>query len=274
MPELEVPGAILHYQVTGQGPLLLTVSGGNGALDIWYPLTQFLKSSFTVVSYDRRGFSRSVLIGAQDYEHRIDRDADDAAALIEHCGPDHPATVIGSSSGGIVTMRLLQRQSGLVKTAIIHEPPAAQLCPDYAQLKEDVEAIYATYRRSGIPPAMDKFSDWILLNDRERAGFQHAFDPRSGPYVFSNVLYWFEREFRYPLTEFKPEMFEPYKSKIILANAQDTNKKAFHFRANENLAKALGLHLLIFSAGHMGYASHAEQFSKDFMAALEEKDSA
>lgn len=36
MPELEVPGATLHYQVVGEGPLLLTISGANGSFEIWY----------------------------------------------------------------------------------------------------------------------------------------------------------------------------------------------------------------------------------------------
>ncbi|KAK4505942.1 hypothetical protein PRZ48_003907 [Zasmidium cellare] len=273
MPELEVPGASLHYQITGQGPLLLTISGANGSYEIWHPLTQFLKDTFTVVSYDRRGFSRSILSGSQDYEHRLDVDADDAAALIKHLSPDQPATVLGSSSGAIVTMRLVQRHSDILKIAVTHEPPAAQLNPDFPEIKKNIESIYDTYRRHGVPPAADQFCDYTMLGE-ERAGFQRAFDPRSGPYVFSNVNYWFEREFRYPFTEFTPEMFEPYKAKLLPVNAQLTNKKAFHFRANENLTKALGLPLPIFTGGHIGYASHPEEFSKDLLKALKEKQSA
>lgn len=205
------------------------------------------------MSYDRRGFSRSLLSRAQDYEHRLDQDADDAAALIKHLSPDQPATVLGSSSGAIVAMQLLLRHPNLIKTLVAHEPPAAQLNPDYPEVKAGIEAIYDPYRRSGIPPAIHQFCDFIQVNEMERAGFTQATDPRSGPHVFSNTMYWLEREFlSYPFTEFRPDMFQPHKSKVLLVNAQLTNEKVFHFRANEDLAIELGLPLPLMAGGHLG----------------------
>lgn len=269
MPELEVPGATLHYQVVGRGPVLLTISGANGSYEIWQPLSHHLKEHFTTVSYDRRGFSRSTLTGAQDYEHRLDRDADDAAELIKHLSPNQPAIVLGTSSGGIVALNLLLRHPTLVKTLIPHEPPAATLNPDFPELKIKLQNIYDTYRRWGIPPAMQAFSDVAMLSDDERAEFARS---GGGPYGFSNMMYWFEREFFYPFTEFKAADFEQYKLKLLPINSEITNKKAFYFRANENLTSALGLPLPIFTGGHIGYATHAEAFAKELLALLEKRN--
>lgn len=274
MPDLEVPGATLHYQINGQGPILLTISGANGSFEIWHPLMQHLKNFFTIISYDRRGFSRSYLSGVQDYSHRLERDADDAAALIKHCSPDQPAIVLGSSSGAIVAMKLLLRHPDLIETTIFHEPPAVQLNPDYLELKEGIEAIYTTYRRSGVPPAIEQFCKYAQLDEMESAGFQHSVDPRFGTHVRGNVMYWFERELSYPFVDFKPEMFEKYKAKMVLLCGQMTNKEAFHFRASENLAGALGLRLELVAGAHPGYASHAEEFAEDFMGVLKEKEGA
>ena len=118
MTYLEVPGASLYYESVGQGPMLLCISGGDGSCESWRGFAEFLKDHFTVVMWDRtstlafcladdidanvssgRGFSRSHLNGSQDYEHRLETDADDAARLIEHVSPREPATVIGNSSG-------------------------------------------------------------------------------------------------------------------------------------------------------------------------------
>ncbi|MGH3803284.1 MAG: alpha/beta fold hydrolase [Pseudonocardiaceae bacterium] len=59
-----------------------------------------------VVTYDRRGFSRSQLDGPRDYDHRLEIDADDIRRLIEHLS-DEPATIFGSSSGGVVVLEVL-----------------------------------------------------------------------------------------------------------------------------------------------------------------------
>lgn len=53
MPELEVPGAGLHYEAVGSGPMLLGIHGGDGSGNIWKFLGEELKDRFTVVFYDR-----------------------------------------------------------------------------------------------------------------------------------------------------------------------------------------------------------------------------
>lgn len=52
MVHLEVPGANLYYEVVGQGPLLLCISGANGDVDPWRQLAESLKDRFMVAMYD------------------------------------------------------------------------------------------------------------------------------------------------------------------------------------------------------------------------------
>ncbi|MHB8599982.1 MAG: alpha/beta fold hydrolase [Ktedonobacteraceae bacterium] len=77
---------------------------------------------YQVVTYDRRGFSRSHLEGSQDYDHRLSADTDDVRRLIEHL-TDKPATVFGNSSGAIVALEVLIHAPDQVQTV------AAQLLP-------------------------------------------------------------------------------------------------------------------------------------------------
>jgi pimeloyl-ACP methyl ester carboxylesterase len=53
MPSLEVPGAHLHYQAVGEGPMLLCIHGGNGSGEIWRAFSGELQDRFMVVFYDR-----------------------------------------------------------------------------------------------------------------------------------------------------------------------------------------------------------------------------
>ena len=70
-----------------------------------------------------RKFTRGYVSGSQDYEHRIETDADNAVRLIQYISPA-PATVIGKSHGTIVSLELLIRHPNVVRTLIPHEPPA------------------------------------------------------------------------------------------------------------------------------------------------------
>src|SRR4051812_5159221 len=92
-----VPGARLHVEIRGTGPVLLCIVGGNGDAEVFARMAAGLANRFTVVSYDRRGFARSPLDEAPDDAARLAADGDDVARLIEHLGAG-PAYVFGSSS--------------------------------------------------------------------------------------------------------------------------------------------------------------------------------
>jgi pimeloyl-ACP methyl ester carboxylesterase len=80
---LQVNGAKLCFDVVGSGPHIIFVTGANGNAGIFYPAREHLKSHFTVVTYDRRGFSRSELTSEQDYTSRIDTDVDDIYQIMK-----------------------------------------------------------------------------------------------------------------------------------------------------------------------------------------------
>jgi pimeloyl-ACP methyl ester carboxylesterase len=56
---LHVAGATLFYRVTGSGPTLLILPGGHGDADTADGPRNQLIDRYTVVTYDRRGLSRS-----------------------------------------------------------------------------------------------------------------------------------------------------------------------------------------------------------------------
>jgi len=129
MSTLTVPGAQLYFEVIGDGPLLIMIPGAAGTGEVFRPLIGPLAEQYQVVTYDRRGFSRSELDGPQDYDHRLDTDADDVRRLIEEL-TDKPAIVFGNSSGAIVALEVLIRYPERVDTVVAYEPPVVNLLPD------------------------------------------------------------------------------------------------------------------------------------------------
>jgi pimeloyl-ACP methyl ester carboxylesterase len=124
--DVAVPGARLHTEVRGSGPLLVCVVGGNGDPTVFGPLADLLAPRWTVLTYVRRGFVRSPVDGEVGPD-KLGDDVDDLAALIEHHGG--AAVVLGSSSGAIVVLELLVRRPDLVRAAVAPEPPLITL-PD------------------------------------------------------------------------------------------------------------------------------------------------
>ncbi|EJU06416.1 alpha/beta-hydrolase [Dacryopinax primogenitus] len=103
MPTLDVPGASLSYETHGSGPLIVFIPGGQGTGDVYHPIATALAAKYTSVTYDRRGFSASILTS------------------------DGTAVVFGSSSGAIVALFLLLSYPESIRTVIPHEPPAIDL---------------------------------------------------------------------------------------------------------------------------------------------------
>lgn len=79
-----VPGAELHYEIRGNGPLLLVIGSPMAAAEFG-PLADALASDHTVVTYDPRGHGSSVISGPDD-DATPDQRADDIVALAELLG--------------------------------------------------------------------------------------------------------------------------------------------------------------------------------------------
>jgi acetyltransferase/esterase len=111
---------------------------------------------------------------------------DDAAELLKKYSPNEPATVIGNSSGAIISLRLLITHPDLVKTVIPYEPPAAKLLPaadlEYHRVKH--QEAYDLYRKKGVHAALEVFAELVHARKWNPA---KAID-FSKPYMFSNTM--------------------------------------------------------------------------------------
>src|SRR5918998_3358870 len=156
MPTLTVPGARLHYEVRGSGPLVV-LAGAPMNADAFAPLADLLAADHTVVTTDPRGINRSPLDDpGQDSTPELR--ADDLARLITHVDAG-PAAVFGSSGGAVTALALVQAHPELVRTSIAHEPPFFALLDDRERLAAQNEDLIATYLSGDVLGAWAKFMD-------------------------------------------------------------------------------------------------------------------
>lgn len=140
-------GTDLYCEVRGGGPAVLFISGATGDAGHYEQVAERLADEFTVITYDRRGNSRSPKPDGWVQTSNAEQ-ADDAGGLIEALQVA-PAGVFGNSGGGAIALELLLRHPRLVRGAILHEPIvfnpiAAQLPAMMAELEPAIKAAMST----------------------------------------------------------------------------------------------------------------------------------
>ncbi len=147
MTTTKVPGATLYYEVRGTGPTLLLICGGVYDAAGYAGLARALADRYTVVTYDRRGNSRSPLDGPAGPQS-LPEHADDAAALLAEVGGG-PAYVFGNSSGAIIGLDLAARYPDRVRTLVAHEPPLFDLLPEHDHFRAVIDEVEKTFAADG-----------------------------------------------------------------------------------------------------------------------------
>jgi pimeloyl-ACP methyl ester carboxylesterase len=266
MSVLEVPGARLSYETRGSGPLMLMVAGANGSAEPFKRVADHLAAHYTVVAYDRRGFSRSQLDGPQDYAQRLATDADDARRLIEHVR-DEPAILFGSSSGAIVALEVLTHHPAVARAVVPLEPPAVKLLADGQEWVDFFSEVYDLYRRSGMEPALKKFRERVFAESDRRA-MARAQDQRNGQHVLANAAYWFEHELRqYPAGDLDLDALRAHADRIVPVAGRESRGYPT-YEVNVELAERLGRDLIELPGGHVGFVTQPAEFARELTQAL------
>ncbi len=268
MSTLKVPGAQLSYEVSGSRPLLILIPGAAGVGEVFRQVAHDLIAQYQVVTYDRRGFSRSHLDGPQDDEHRISTDADDVRLLIEHL-TDQPATVFGNSSGASVALEVLTRYPELVQTVVAHEPPVVTLLRDASAWLAFLDGIYETYQKEGVPAAMHQFANGAI-GSVDHQVIEQAMRENANEFTLSNATYWMEHELRqYPQIEPDLAALAAHASQLVLVGGRDAQDKV-PYLSNKALASHLGLTLVDFPGGHLGFIASPTAFAKALVRVLKD----
>ncbi len=263
---LSVPGARLHYQTRGAGPLLVVLPGGDGDADASDALAEQLAGRFTVVTHDRRGLSRSAL-DAPPAGHTLSTHGDDVHALLAHLGRG-PAHVVGSSMGAMVGLDLLARHPGDVVRLVAHEPPASSLLDDDERRSLDAThaAIEATRRSTGPLPAMRRFIQLVGMrfDDREPDVTLPAFRRER----LANIDFFLAhdvpavRDHDLDLTA-----LAAHKNRLVVA-AGSASGDAPYARPAHVLAARLGVACELFPGAHNGFWSHPRAFAERLIEVL------
>ncbi|MDP8901954.1 MAG: alpha/beta hydrolase [Actinomycetota bacterium] len=257
---LEVPGATLHYEVRGDGPVLLLIPGGPADAGVFAAIRGELSDRYTVVTYDPRGLSRSPFDG-EPQDTTVGTFADDAHRLLAALGTE-PAYVLGSSGGALVGLELVSRHPEQVREMVVHEPPLTRLLDDADEHARFAREVHDTYLSEGIGPAMGKFLASAGLD-------QDPPQPPAGPTPeMAEAMARMQKNFDFflghmwlPFGGYAPDISR-LRSAPVTVTVGAASEGQLAYRAALALAEQLGKQPVVFPGGHGGFSSHPGAFAR------------
>lgn len=274
MTTLDVPGATLYYEVRGSGPVLLLICGGIYDAAGYAGLAGLLADRYTVVTYDRRGNSRSPLSGPPEPQS-VAVHADDASRLLAEVA-DGPAFVFGNSSGAQIALELAARHPEQVRALVAHEPPLFGLLPDAARWETVIADVERAYRDGGVGPAMGVFGTAMGMSDDSDGGSdggsgeeQQAEQQGEPDPEMLEMFARFERNTGFFVGYEVPgfgrqvpdvEALRGSSVRIVVAAGEQSAGEPPH-RAALALADRLGTSAEVYPGDHGGFGAEAEAFA-------------
>ncbi len=267
---LRVPGAEIYYEVRGTGPVLLLICGGVYDAAGYAGLAARLEDRYTIVTYDRRGNSRSPLDGPPEPQ-RIDVHADDAHRVLAAV-TDEPAFVFGNSSGADIGLELVARHPEQVRALVAHEPPIFELLDDREQFRQLMQTVEDTYASAGAGPASAVFGAGMHMRDGsedDRMPGGESAPPGEPDPATAEMMGRMAKNFEFfigyevpPFGRWAPDLAALAASGVrIVAGAGADSVGEPPNRAAVALAEQLGSKPVTFPGDHGGFGSDGDGFA-------------
>ena len=259
--QLSVPGAVLHYELRGSGPLLVLVGSPMGAGE-FQQLADAMADDHTVVTLDPRGYGNSTIDDA-DQPSTVDLRARDVIAILDGRGAD-TADVFGSSGGAVTGLALMTRWPQRVRTLIAHEPPLIEMLGDAETHRADTERIIDTFHADGVHAAWRAFMVNAGFEPPEGAGDA----PPPSDEERRHAARFFDHDLR-ATTGYRPDIaaLSAAPGRIVVGIGADS-APLLTSATSSALADALGVGAQTFPGGHAGFLTDPAAFAEVLRTSL------
>jgi len=264
---VKVNGAELYYELRGAGPALLMIHGTGADAGCYEEVAARMAASFRVLTYDRRGWSRSARPAGWT-RTSIEEQADDAAWLLRATGLA-PALLFGGSSGGLIALEMLLHHGEVVRGAALHEPsifthlPADFVAAQFAELTPLIEQAVA----SGGPRAGQEM---LLSAFAGSDGLAAAANDELRSRWLANAEFMFGYEFPSMLLAYRPDPAAVAALTVPVRVMRAAESQPINAAATQWLASQLKTPVVVAPGSHIAYCTRPQEFATSLSAILDE----
>ncbi len=240
---------------------MLFVSGASGDAGHWTTVADILADAYTVITYDRRGNSRSPRPPGWN-STTVGEQADDDAALLR--GLDLlPAIVFGTSAAAGILADLCLRHPHVLRSAIFHEPVFPSAVSNIGAVNAARQArVEEGMARGGPRAAMELYLRSVAGDE-----VYQSLDPQLRERLLGNAEVLFGIEMA-PFLAYEPtpgQLGALRVPRAVTAGADNRGQAAvghWRYQAAQWLATHLGTTVIELPGAHMGYLGQPEHFAK------------
>ncbi|RBQ18133.1 alpha/beta hydrolase [Spongiactinospora rosea] len=264
---LETDGVQLHYEVRGDGPVLVLVGSPMAAVEFG-SLAEAMAGEYTVVTHDPRGISGSVPADP-DQDSTPELRAGDVVALLDAVGAE-TADVFGSSGGAVTGLALAARYPERVRTLVAHEAPVLELLPDADEQRAIVDGIVETYRREGVMAAWQAFMKAFGVGGDDDQGPPPPSE-ESPETLLENSRRFFLHEMR-PTTRHVPDVAALRAGPVrVVVGVGAESRPLTTYDTSVALGARLGVEPVEFPGQHIGFVDRTKEFAGVLRRVLRER---
>ena len=241
---LEKEDVTIYYEVRGEGEPLVMVHGAAMDADWYKGAASILSCYYQVITYDRRGSSRSK--ASKEAAFDLDTQVGDLKDLLDALHLEN-VTIVGASAGAIASHRFMTLYPERVKKAILYEPAVVTLLEgtEYSK-REWVDKMEDLIARKKINYAMFEFVQSIGVLD-SRAPEK---DPEANMREMNNLYHFLPNEYE-TFVEYRPD---PEKSRELadktIVAVGDSSGDSTYATAAKYLAQMIGKEVLYYPGLH------------------------
>lgn len=238
----------IYYEISGEGEALVLIHGVVTDSALFEQTARILSAHFKVVTFDRRGNSRSRITGP-DPDHApfsIDEQVEDIHDLMHELGISE-AYVAGISAGGVIGERFLEKHPEMVKHLVMYESAMlGRMMTEDEEFRAWSDKTQAMLSAGKINSALLRFSQHLgPVDDRSPAR-----SPEVSERELGNVMYAFNSEIPGILSYFPDiDIMKASAGKITVAAGEKSGNTAY-VREARRLADAIGKKVLYYPGGH------------------------
>ena len=142
----------LNYEVTGQGPAVVLIHGGNGSTQDWSNQIAVLSPKYKVVALDIRGHGKSAS-PKNETEYSIPIFAEDVLGLVDLLGIS-TCCLIGHSLGGYIALEFAVSYQDRMAGLVLVDTASEQLVED-SKTTQLLQKLYQLAASQGIEAAFE-----------------------------------------------------------------------------------------------------------------------